>query len=174
MADMNNMLSSMTDIINGLKKQQQTGETPFDTIKRLVGTGSPSESPSVRDPAAPAVAPTAQGAAPEPVPAPPPAAPVAPVEPASTGTPQYKFSTFPIMNTALTNKYGATWQTIIAPTPGLLSAVLGVTPNDAATQAEMHRLYASGSDEAFADHMVATPTGSKALRFNRLMIEPIV
>jgi hypothetical protein len=142
MIKMTEFYEKMGQIVQRLKSQQQPGEQPLDTVLRVMNTEG------IEAPVPPAISESA------PVP----------------GPPKYKFRTLPEMEKGMSAKYGAQWQTIIISTPGLLASIIGVTPDDPKTQAEMHRVYEMLGDDALG----STVYNGKILPFSKLMIEPVV
>ena len=155
----NDILSQVAALSSILKKHQTQGESVLDVLNKLAKhyETSPPQIPRAQ-PEPTATPPVEQKPMPQPVTPP----------TLDQKIPVYKFKTLPDMQNAMNGKYGNNWITLISPDPSLLHSIVGVCPDNATTQKEMHRIYAGGSDEALGtiDHH------GKMLTFSRLMITP--
>jgi hypothetical protein len=167
------LYGQMNQIFEALKANRAQGENPVQTMARLLKLSPADVQRHVTEATADGIPPELEQqaeklAAGDPT-------PLQAEQPATQeGPPRYRFRTYPDMDADLSQVYGQTWQNVIAPTPGLLESVLGVTPDDDAIQAEMHRVYSSGSDQTFSEVPVPVPGNpGRILRYNRQMIEPV-
>jgi len=151
-----NFFNEASKIVNHLKQQQKSGETPVETIKRLLGANLDEKQMAALDTIEQQMAPQ-QEPTPTPQPAPAPAIPP---------TPTYKFKSFEAMNLILALKYGSNWRARMG--SGALDRAFGVQPAEPTAQAEMHRIWSAG------DNTVGSITvEGKAVSFIKDMIEQI-
>jgi hypothetical protein len=163
----------LTAIVENLNRHRQPGEGNLDLVKRLTG-GNPTDLGALEAAVLP------KNAQPEPVPhnpasAPPPSEPAPAKQDQAAAVPTYRFRTYPEMDNAMKAAGLTNWESTLSrggAGPMGFASLYGVTPSDPRTQAEMHRVYASGSNEAWA--AVTSPGPPlRTLTFNRLMIEPV-
>jgi len=131
-------------MVENLKKQQQEGESPVDTIKRVLGGQLSDRQKAQLDQMQ--------------------------QRPAEEEAPKhvvYRFRTFEEMSPELTMRYGTNWQNLVSPA-NTISYVYGVTPQDELSQREMRRVHTANGDV-----VGSVLANGKTITFTKEMIQPV-